>query len=201
MEKKRALVNTPYDIVYIEKCRKRMLFYTLLKLSVGFLLAILSISIVILFSSCWYVFVCGCLTLAFSVFFFVRELKKVDFSSYKYAFGDIADVHKEIKIVSTTAVGGYGAFVTRKYDTYKKNQIRLAIFINDSGKIQGFYLNGVNEKQVKYYEESAKALHIWGTRFPVKPKMESEEWLCPVCGAFNKIFDKTCIDCKLKILK
>ena len=98
-------------------------------------------------------------------------------------------------------VGGINPFGTRKYDSYSKNEIRLEVFIQKGEDVHGCFLKDVVEEHADYYEAKGKAMHIWGTHFPVKLEIGKEKWLCPLCGKFNANEEKTCEKCKKKILK
>lgn len=170
------------------------------KIGVSAIVLALSVLTVIFFGSCLLVFIGSVILVCVSAFFCNKSIKNIAFSDYSSTSGEITDVHKEIKTVDTTSVGGINPFGTRKYDSYKTNEIRLGIFINDGKQIRTCYLKCASEEHAKYYETKGEAIHIWGTHFPVKLKIDNDKWLCPVCGEFNKNEEKICIRCKKKIL-
>ena len=192
--------DTIYDIVSLSASIKRNLRNSILQIVLYSTILVFSILFIVFYGSYLPVFICNLLIICVSLFFISKSLNKIKFKDYRSAQGEIINVHKDVKIVSTISVGGLG-LRTRKYDTYKKDEIRLGIFIEEGKRINGYYLNGVSEEHVKYYEEKGEAMHIWGTRFPVKTNIENNQWLCPVCGEFNSEKEKVCSGCKMKILK
>ena len=180
-----------------------MLFFNnfiILQIALYSTLSVLSILVIVFYGSYLAVFIFSLIITCISVFSLGKSVNKINFADYRSSYGEIINVHKDIKIVSTISIGGLG-LRPRKYDTSKKDEIRLGVFIEQNKAINSYYLNGVSEKHVKYYEEKGKAIHIWGTRFPVKTNIENNQWLCPVCGEFNSEEEKVCSGCKGKILK
>ena len=127
-------------------------------------------------------------------------MKQIKFSNFSSAYGEIADVHKDVKIVDTKFVGSIG-LGPRKYDHDNKSEVRLGVFIKNGEEVRGYFFNDGTEEHAKYYEAKGEAIHIWGTHFPVRLEIAGDKWLCPVCGEFNSNEEKTCTRCKRKILK
>ena len=192
--------DTIYDIVSLSASIKRNLHNSILQIVLYSTILVFSILFIVFYGSYLPVFICNLLVICVSLFFLSKSLNKIKFKDYRSAHGEIINVHKDVKIVSTISVGGLG-LRTRKYDTYKKDEIRLGVFIEEGKRINGYYLNGVSEEHVKYYEEKGKATHIWGTHFPVRLESNDKNWLCPVCGESNSVEEKVCAGCKTKILK
>ena len=192
-------IASPYDINSIVSSSKKNLSATIIKLVILFVICTLSILAVIFFRSFLSIFVIGTVIGVVSAIMFIKQLKKARLYDYKSLSGNITDVHKDVKIVSTTSVGGVG-LNTRKYDTYKKNEIRLNIIIDNGEKLHTHSLIDINEEQANYYEAKGNVIHVWGTHFPVKLDIGREDWLCPFCGEFNSNKDKKCTKCDTKIL-
>ena len=192
--------NVAYDIDSILYLTKRNLRNLILQILLYSTLSVLSILVIVFYGSYLPVFIFSLIITCISVFFLGKSVNKINFADYKSSCGEIINVHKDVKIVSIISIGGLG-LRTRKYDTYKKDEIRLSVFIEENEVINGYYLNGVSEEHVKYYEEKGKATHIWGTHFPVRLESNDKNWLCPVCGEFNSVEEKVCAGCKTKILK
>ena len=193
--------DTIYDIVSLSASIKRNLRNSILQIVLYSTILVFSILFVVFYGSYLPVFICNLLIICVSLFFLSKSLNKIKFTDYKKATGMIVNVHKAVKTIDTKAVGGLNIFGFRKYDSYTKDEIRLTVFIGDKESVNGFYLKNVTEKHVKYYESYDEAIHIWGTRFPVKTNIENNQWLCPVCGEFNSEEEKVCSGCKGKILK
>lgn len=195
-----SLNRTIYDIDLITVSAKRNLRNLVLLIVLHIITTVLSILAIVFCGSYLAVFISAVAIVCVSVFLLSKSLTKIKLANYRSTYGEIINIHKDVKIVSTISVGGLG-LRTRKYDTYKKDEIRLGVFIEEDETINGYYLNGVSEEHVKYYEGKGKAIHIWGTRFPIRTNIENEKWLCPVCGQFNSNEEKICAGCKTKILK
>lgn len=194
-------LNTDYDIELLVSSAKKSLKKSLLMLGLySFILAI-SVLAVIFWGSYIPVFVIGIIAACVFAFLILKRLKTIRFSDLKTSHGEIVDIHKEIKIVDTMSVGGINPFGTRRFDNYKKNEVRLGIFIQNGNQVRGCFFNEGTEEHAKYYETKGEAIHIWGTHFPVKLEIGKEQWLCPICGEFNVNEEKTCARCKRKILK
>ena len=162
---------------------------------------IISVFVIIFFGYYVHFFVIGIISACLFAFLCGKLIRKFAFSDYSSASGEIADVHKEIKIVDQISVGGINPFGTRKYDNYSKTEVCLGVFIRDGEYVRSYFLNNGTEEHAKYYEAKGEAIHIWGTHFPVKLKIGMRKWLCPVCGEFNAIEGKYCSRCKKKIIK
>lgn len=193
--------NLVYDVDGLVAAAKKNLRNSIAKIGVSIVVLALSILAIVFFGSYLFVFICGAMLACVFAILCNKSIKNIAFSDYSNTSGEITDVHKEIKIVDTTSVGGINPFGTRKYDSYKNSEIRLGIFINDGEQIRACYLKCASEEHAKYYESKGEAIHIWGTHFPVKLQAENDKWLCPVCGEFNTIDKRTCSGCKNKIIK
>lgn len=190
-----------YDISGLVAFSKRSLWKFIGGEALYGTLLVLSILAIIFYGSYIAVFIIGVLLACASAFLCGRLIRNFAFSDYSSASGEIADIHKEVRIIHTTKVGGINLFGVRKYDQDGKYEIRLGVFIKDGERMHGYFLNDVTEDHTKYYEAKGHAIHIWGTRFPVIPEADTDKWLCPACGAFNSEQQKTCAACKRKILK
>ena len=194
-------IKTQYDVAGLVSTAKANLYKFVAKIVICIFLLVLSILAIILYGSYMLVFIGGIIVACISAFFCSKLIKNFAFSDYNSASGEIVDIHKEIKIVDTMSVGGINPFGTRRFDNYKKNEVRLGIFIQNGNQVRGCFFNEGTEEHAKYYETKGEAIHIWGTHFPVKLEIGKEQWLCPVCGEFNVNEEKTCARCKRKILK
>ena len=194
-------IKTQYDVAGLVALAKGNLCKFLTKIVLFSILFVISILAIIFYGSYMLVFIGGIILACISVFVCSKLIKQFAFSDYSSAIGEIVDIHKEIKIVDTMSVGGINPFGTRRFDNYKKNEVRLGIFIQNGNQVCGCFFNEGTEEHAKYYETKGEAIHIWGTHFPVKLEIGKEQWLCPVCGEFNANEEKTCARCKRKILK
>ena len=199
--RKQFELNTPYDIVGLVEDAKKNLRSFIVQIAMCGVLLILSILAIIFFGSYMLVFIGGIVLACVSAFSISKLIKKFSFADYSSARGEIVDVHKEIKIVRTTKVGGINPFGVRRYDHDGKTEVRLGIFIQEGEQVCGCFFNDGTEEHAKYYDAKGQAIHIWGTHFPVKLDIGKEKWLCPICGEFNANEEKTCTRCKRKILK
>ena len=194
-------IKTQYDVAGLVSTAKANLYKFVAKIVICGILLVLSILAIILYGSYMLVFIGGIIVACISAFFCSKLIKNFAFSDYRSASGEIVDIHKEIKIVDTMSVGGINPFGTRRFDNYKKNEVRLGIFIQNGNQVRGCFFNEGTEEHAKYYETKGEAIHIWGTHFPVKLEIGKEQWLCPICGEFNANEEKSCTRCKKKILK
>ena len=192
--------NLVYDVDGLVAEAKKNLRNSIVKISISTVILTLSILAIIFFGSYMLVFIGGIVLACVSAFVCYKWVKQISFADYSSACGEIADVHKDVKIVDTKIVGGIG-FGPRKYDSYKKSEVRLGVFIKNGEEVRGYFFNDGTEEHAKYYEAKGEAIHIWGTHFPVKLEIGKEKWLCPLCGKFNANEEKTCEKCKKKILK
>ena len=201
METKRFVkLDTDYDIEFLVSSAKKTLKNSLLMLGLySFILAI-SVLAVIFWGSYIPVFVIGIIAACVFAFLILKRLKTIRFSDLKTSHGEIVDVLKESTTVRSIT-GGYGMYVTRKYDAFAKAAVRLTVSIKTSDDVHSYVLNGVTEDHLKYYEARGSVVHIYGTHFPVKFDIGQDRWLCPVCGEFNIIGEKTCTNCKEKVIK
>ena len=191
--------NLVYDVDGLVAEAKKNLRNSIVKISISAVILTLSILAIIFFGSYMLVFIGGIVLACIAAFLCYKLVKQISFADYSSACGEIADVHKDVKIVDTKIVGGIG-FGPRKYDSYKKSEVRLGVFIKNGEEVRGYFFNDGTEEHAKYYEAKGEAIHIWGTHFPVKLEIGKEKWLCPICGEFNANEEKTCKRCKKKIL-
>ena len=191
--------NLVYNVDGLVAEAKKNLCNSIVKISVTAVVLVLSILAVVFFGSNMLVFIGGIALACVSAFTCYKWVRQIKFADYSSACGEIADVHKDVKIVDTKIVGGIG-FGPRKYDSYKKSEVRLGVFIKNGEEVRGYFFNDGTEEHAKYYEAKGEAIHIWGTHFPVRLEIEGDKWLCPVCGEFNANEEKTCTRCKKKIL-
>ena len=194
-------LNTPYDIVGLVGDAKKNLRSFIVRIAIYGVILILSILAIIFFGSYMLVFIGGIVLACVSAFSISKLIKKFSFADYSSARGEIVDVHKEIKIVRTTKVGGINPFGVRRYDHDGTTEVRLGVFIQEGERVRGCFFNDGTEEHAKYYDAKGQAIHIWGTHFPVKLDIGKEKWLCPICGEFNQNEEKTCTRCKKKIVK
>ena len=192
--------NLVYDVDGLVAEAKKDLRNSIVKIGIAVVVLTLSILAIIFFGSYMLVFIGGIVLACIAAFLCYKLVKQISFADYSSACGEIADVHKDVKIVDTKIVGGIG-FGPRKYDSYKKSEVRLGVFIKNGEEVRGYFFNDGTEEHAKYYEAKGEAIHIWGTHFPVKLEISGDKWLCPVCGEFNANEEKTCKRCKKKILK
>ena len=198
--RKQFELNTPYDIVGLVEDAKKNLCRFIIQTAIYSVLLILSVLAIIFFGSYMLVFIGGIVLACVSAFSISKLIKKFSFVDYSSARGEIVDVHKEIKIVRTTKVGGINPFGVRRYDHDGKTEVRLGVFIQEGEQVRGCFFNDGTEEHAKYYDAKGQAIHIWGTHFPVKLEIEGDKWLCPVCGEFNASEEKSCKRCKKKVL-
>ena len=191
--------NLVYDIDGLVAESKKNLRNSIVKISISAVVLTLSILAIVFFGSYMLVFISGIVLACVSAFMCYKWVKQIAFSDYSSACGEIADVFKESTTVRSIT-GGYGMYVTRKYDAFAKAAIRLAVSLKNENEVHSYILEGVTEEHSNYYEAKGEAIHIWGTHFPVKLEIGKEKWLCPVCGEFNPNEEKTCTRCKKKIL-
>ncbi len=194
--------RTIYDVESITAYAKRRLRTIIISLSLYTLLLAASVIAIILYGSYLAVFIIAVTLICISTLMLGRTIKIIKLQDYTYVLGDIANVHKEIKTVRTTLGGGINLFGPRKYDKYNKEQVRLEICIRSEGEIHGYFMTETNEEHAAYYEAAyGEAMHIWGTRFPVRINTDEEAWLCPICGEFNSRDTKHCTSCGIKAIK
>ena len=192
--------NTGYDVKNLIFSSKKHLNKALLLLGLFSIVFVISVLALIFWGAILPIFVIGIVVACACAFFILKQLKTIRFSDFKESHGEIIDVLKESTTVRSI-IGGYGMYVTRKYDAFAKAAIRLTVSIKSNDEIHSYVLNGVTDEHAKYYETRGEALHIWGTHFPVKFDIGKEKWLCPICGEFNASEEKICVNCKEKILK
>lgn len=189
-----------YNIDGLVAETKKNLSFSVIKICVSTLLLVLSTLAVIFFGSNILVFIGGIVLACISAFICFKLVKQISFADYSSTCGEIAGVHKDIKTVDTKFVGGVG-LGQRKYDSYKKREVRLNVFIKNDKQVHGYFFNDGTEEHAKYYEAKGAAIHIWGTHFPVRLETYNGKWLCPICGEFNASDEKSCRKCKKKIIK
>lgn len=194
-------VRTIYDVESITAYAKRKLRRLIISAIALSVLFIASVTAIILYSRILPVFICGIILSCTSASCLGRLLHSVRTEDYTSVCGEIADVHKEIKIVRTTLVGGINPFGPRKYDKYNKEEVRLEICIQGDEEIRGYFMTETTEEHAAYYEARGEAMHMWGTRFPVRLSTDDEKWLCPICGEFNSRDKKHCMSCGIKAIK
>lgn len=192
--------NLVYDIDGLVAEAKKNLRNSIVKISVAAVVLTLSILAIIFFGSYMLVFISGIVLACVSAFMCYKWVKQIAFSDYSSTCGEIADVFKESTTVRSIT-GGYGMYVTRKYDAFAKAAIRLTVSLKNENDVRSYILEGVTEEHSNYYEAKGEAIHIWGTHFPVRLEMGSDKWLCPACGEFNTNEEKICNRCKKKIIK
>ena len=201
MKKILDVPETDYDIFAISEFSKRMFRIKIVKLTVYFFLLFASVFVAVWFNSYPVAFIGGvAIGLLFAILL-SKQLRGFSFYDYSEISGEIEKFHKDVKVVSTTSVGGVGFGTRRQYDSYKRDEMRLMIKIRDGERKCTYRLKNTSEAHARYYEEKGRAIHIFGTRYPVMPELSGENWLCPICGAFNSIDEKTCDCCGNKILK
>lgn len=201
METKHLIeIDTDYDVEFLIFSAKKNLNKSLLMLGLYSVILAVSVLSVIFWGSCVPIFVIGIVATCVCAFLILKRLKAIRISDFKTSQGEIVDVLKESTTVRSIT-GGYGMYVTRKYDAFAKAAIRLTISIKNNDEIHSYMLDGVTEEHAQYYEQKGDAIHIYGTHFPVKIDIDHGNWLCPVCGEFNSSGEKTCTRCKRKILK
>ena len=188
-----------YDLQGITELSKKRVGKIVLQISLYTVFLVLSILAVVLLGEYLWVFIIGIAVACISAFMCAKQFRKISFSDCSIAQGEIADVLKESTTVRSIT-GGYGMYVTRKYDAFAKAAIRLTVSLKNEDEVYSYVLEGVTEEHSKYYEAKGEAIHIWGTHFPVKLEIGNDKWLCPVCGEFNANEEKNCARCKKKII-
>ena len=192
--------NLVYDLDSLVTEAKKDLRNSIVKISIAAVVLTLSILAIVFFGSYMLVFIGGIILACVSAVMCYKLVKQIAFFDYSSTCGEIADVFKESTTVRSIT-GGYGMYVTRKYDAFAKAAIRLTVSLKNENDVRSYILEGVTEEHSNYYEAKGEAIHIWGTHFPVKLEIGKEKWLCPVCGEFNPNEEKTCTRCKKKIVK
>ena len=193
-------LDTDYDVELLVSSAKKHLNNSLLLLGLYAVILVVSVLAVIFWGSYIPVFVIGIIAACVFAFLILKRLKTISFSDLKTSHGEIVDVLKESTTVRSIT-GGYGMYVTRKYDAFAKAAIRLTVSIKNGNDVHSYVLDGVAEDHLKYYESKGDIVHIYGTHFPVKLDIGQDRWLCPVCGEFNTGGEKNCINCKEKVIK
>ena len=188
-----------YDLQGITELSKKQVGKIVLQISLWTLFLVLSILAIVLFGEYLWVFIIGITLACISAFMCAKQFRKISFIDCSIAQGEIADVLKESTTVRSIT-GGYGMYVTRKYDAFAKAAIRLTISLKNEDDVHSYVLEGVTEEHSKYYEAKGEAIHICGTHFPVKLEIGNDKWLCPICGEFNANKEKICSRCKKKII-
>ena len=192
--------NLIYDVDGLVAEAKKNLRNSIVKISISAVVLTLSILAIVFFGSYMLVFIGGIVLACVSAFMCYKWVKQIAFSDYSSTCGEIADVFKESTTVRSIT-GGYGMYVTRKYDAFAKAAIRLTVSLKNENDVRSYILEGVTEEHSNYFEAKGEAIHIWGTHFPVRLEIAGDKWLCPICGEFNANEKKTCTRCKKKILK
>ena len=193
-------LDTDYDIDLLLSSAKKRLNKATLLLGLYSIILVTSILSIIFLGSFVPVFIIAIIAACISLFLTSKQLRTIRFSDLKTSHGEIADVLKE-STTKRSITGGYGMYVTRKYDAFAKAAIRLTVSIKNTDEIHSYVLEGVTEEHAKYYESKGNAIHIYGTHYPVKTKINQDKWVCPVCGEFNAKGEKICANCKEKVLK
>ena len=188
-----------YDLQGITELSKKRVGKIVLQISLYTVFLVLSILAVVLLGEYLWVFIIGIAVACISAFMCAKQFRKISFLDCSISQGEIADVLKESTTVRSIT-GGYGMYVTRKYDAFAKAAIRLTVSLKNEDEVYSYVLEGVTEEHSKYYEAKGEAIHIWGTHFPVKLEIGNDKWLCPVCGEFNANEEKNCARCKKKII-
>ena len=189
-----------YDLQGITELSKKQVGKIVLQISLYTLFLVLSILAIVLLGEYLWVFIIGIAVACISAFMCAKQFRKISFLDCSISQGEIADVLKESTTVRSIT-GGYGMYVTRKYDAFAKAAIRLTVSIKNGNDVHSYVLDGVTEDHLKYYESKGDIVHIYGTHFPVKLDIGQDRWLCPVCGEFNIGGEKNCINCKEKVIK
>lgn len=191
---------SPYDLQSIQRSAGRT-FRICVSLTATFAaLLLMSAAALIFYGKQPAVFIISAIILCASAAILAKQLRELGRIDRSLAYGEIVDVHKEVKAVSTTSVGGVNPFGMRRYDSYKREDTRLTVSIREGDDdVFVYYLNGVTADHVEYYEAAGKALHIPGTRFPLRLNVEDDVYLCPFCGEFNTGTAKTCSSCRSQV--
>ena len=192
--------NLIYDVDGLVAEAKKNLRNSIIKISIAAVALTLSILAVVFFGSYMLIFIGGIVLACVSAFMCYKWVKQIAFADYSSARGEIADVFKESTTVRSIT-GGYGMYVTRRYDAFAKAAIRLTISLKNEEEVHSYVLECATEEHTKFYEAKGEAIHIWGTHFPVRLEIAGDKWLCPVCGEFNANEEKACNRCKKKIIK
>lgn len=193
--------KTDYDILAVLEVARRRFKVKIIKLAVYFLLFSASVFLAVWFNSSPAAFIGGAAVGLVFAILLSGQLKGFSWHDYSEISGEIEKFHKDVKVVSTTSVGGVGFGTRRQYDSYKRDEMRLVIKICDGKRTCTYRPKNTSEAHARYYEKKGQAMHIFGTRYPVMIETSGENWLCPICGAFNSIDEKNCDRCGNKILK
>ncbi len=192
-----------YDIPSIVKISKKKLKLSVIELFICMLVIALSVVLIVLYNSNLWVFLVSVAFFAIAVLVLLKTVGNIKKSSYTNSRGEIVKVFKKVTLHYPIKGSGLGVGISgkREYDDYNKEVIVITVFIKEYDSIYSYKISGVTERHVRYYETIGNAIHIYGTRFPVKEESENTAWLCPICGAFNDLNEKICGHCQNKILK
>ncbi len=196
-------IDTDYDIEHIIAVNKKRVMTATAGAVLFSLLFILSAAAIFAHGSSLPFFILSLAVALISLFFGVKNLRKLCSRDYKNACGRVVNV--SVDNVTHRLFASYGMWIRRKYDTYKTDSPRITLYIEDSpgeadGKILAFQFIA-SEKLLSYYDGADSALHIWGARYPVKLKVREKKWVCPLCAEFNPKDSKVCEKCGVKALK
>lgn len=179
---------------------RRALIFHILCLAFSSLVILLSAVLIILHGSHLAVFLTALAAIVIAAFGIWYELRTSRVGRAGDFSGTVRGAYVEMKSLRSTAGWDIGLF-KRKYDHYRREELRVEVVVeNEDGAVM-YKLHGVSPKHAEYYTEGSEVIHLSGARFPVKCGIESDEYLCPICGEFNPREEKTCRCCGVKALK
>ena len=158
---------TLYDLQAITALSKKRNKNIILQAGFYAVIFALSVLVTILLSEYLFIFILCIIASCITAFMCIKQFRKISFADCSSAKGEIADVFKEITTVRSIT-GGYGMYVTRKYDAFAKPAIRLTVSLKENNKIQSYVLNGVTEEHAKYNLSEEEIAFIEATIKPME---------------------------------
>ena len=193
-------IRNYYEADKIKELAKKKLVLDLMWLTVNIAIIVTAIIFIITVGEILAFFAVAVVLIVLSVYLSSKIIRRLFLSDYSEAIGAIKKVHREVTAARNIYSSNVNLFGIRRYDKYVKQGIRLTVFISNGEEVSSYQINNVDRRQEEYYEAGGEAIHLWGAHYPVKAPT-CEEWLCPICGAFNSKELKVCDRCKTKVLK
>ncbi len=201
--KGQELLNTVtvYNLAKIEALAKKKFVKNIIIIAILASVLAASVAACVVYNSEIWIFIASIAAICIFSPILIARIRKLGESHYCRARGELTHVGKE-NIRADTIIGGIGLF-KRSYDSYKKEAVRLTLFIKNGENIKPYQIVTANERYAEYFDSNRgeEVIQLFGTRFPIKTEKEKEEWLCPLCGEFNHPTEKTCLGCGNQILK
>ena len=188
-------ISDMYDVKEIEQSSKRIFWNRLLLTLLYTVLFIFSIISLILWNHLISVFILSLIGILLFSFLSCNKMKLLKRTSCFRVHGKIVDLFYDVRHVNVMKTTSY-SIVRKPHSSYWKRENRLRISVSEDGQIKLLEINQVTEKQAEYYNQGDTVLRIPNTRFPVSAKYVGGRWLCPICGEFNPVEEKSCDFCK-----